>query len=71
MSSTTAHEMKTWPDFAMNMYDHFAEHDAEVTYDFDNLEVSVPRSFGDDPEHALWKMNGSLSVHMQTREHKK
>ena len=71
MPTTLEHESKTWPEFAVDIYDKLAGSDAEVTYEFNDFEVAVPRSFGNDQEHALWKMNGSLSVHMQKYEHKK
>ena len=69
MSATMEQENKTWPEFAMDLYEKLAGRDAEVSYEFKDFEVSVPRSFGDDPAHAVWKMNGSLTVHMQNYKH--
>ena len=60
MNDTT--DMTTWPDFAIVLYDLLTGRKAEITYQFDNLEIFVPLSSGADPEHAVWKVNGALKV---------
>ena len=35
---------------------------AEITYEFDNLEVFIPSSATGDATHAKWKMNGILKI---------
>ncbi|ELR64737.1 hypothetical protein C942_02308 [Photobacterium marinum] len=51
-----------WPDLAGALYDKLTERHAELTYDFNNVEVSVPSGAGDKPEHSIWKFNGSISI---------
>ena len=60
MNDTT--DMTTWPDFAIVLYDLLTGRKAEITYQFDNLEIFVPLSSGADPEHAVWKVNGAVKV---------
>ena len=35
---------------------------AEITYEFENMEVWVPSGVGDAAEHAQWKVNGTLKI---------
>jgi hypothetical protein len=55
-------ETTTWPEFAIVLYDLLTGRKAEITYQFDNLEIFVPLSSGANPEHAVWKVNGALKV---------
>ncbi len=55
-------EQTTWPDFAIVLYDLLTGRKAEITYDFDNLEIHVPLASGADSEYAIWKLNGALKV---------
>ena len=52
----------TWPDFAIVLYDLLTGRKAEITYQFDNLEIFVPLSSGANSEHAIWKINGAVKV---------
>lgn len=60
MSNATA--THTWPELAAGLYDKLTGRDAEIIYDFQNFELNVPSSTAADSEHALWKMNGKLSI---------
>jgi hypothetical protein len=55
-------ERVTWPDFAMVLFDLLTGRKAEVTWEFENLEVHVPISTGTNTEYAVWKLNGLLKV---------
>ena len=55
-------ETTSWPDFAIVLYDLLTGRKAEITYEFDNMEVFVPLSSGANPEQAVWKINGALKV---------
>ena len=59
----------TWPDLAIGLYDKLTGRGAEITYDFDQLEVSVPSKTGPGAEHAQWKISGRLKI--STSESKK
>ena len=60
MNDTT--DKETWPDFAIVLFDLLTGRKAEVTYQFDNLEIFVPIASGPNSEHAVWKLNGALKV---------
>ena len=32
----------TWPELAIGLYEKLTERNAEITYEFENMEVSVP-----------------------------
>ena len=55
-------ERVTWPDFAIVLFDLLTGRKAEVTWEFENLEVHVPISTGTNTEYAVWKLNGILKV---------
>ena len=52
----------TWPELAIGLYDKLTGRGAEITYDFDDLHVSVPSGTGDSAEHAHWKISGRLKI---------
>jgi hypothetical protein len=53
---------KSWPDLAIGLYDRLTGRNAEITYEFDNLRVSVPSGTGDKAEHAEWNLNGTMRI---------
>jgi hypothetical protein len=55
-------ERVTWPDFAIVLFDLLTGRKAEVTWEFENLEVYVPIATGINIEYAVWKLNGILKV---------
>jgi hypothetical protein len=52
----------TWPELAIGLYDKLTGRGAEITYDFDNLEISVPSSASGASPSANWKVNGMLKI---------
>ncbi len=52
----------TWPELAIGLYDKLTGRNAEITYDFENMEVWVPSGTGDNAVHAKWKLNGVLKI---------
>ena len=52
----------TWPDLAIGLYDKLTGRGAEITYELQNLEVSVPASASATTEHALWRINGTVKI---------
>lgn len=61
-------ETHTWPELAHSLYEHLTGSNAEISYHFDNLEVSVPSGTGDAAKHADWKLNGTLRIHTRNRD---
>ncbi len=55
-------QTKTWPDLAIELYDRLTGRGAEITYEFDNMEVWIPSGTGEAADHAHWKFNGSIKV---------
>lgn len=57
-----ANDTNNWPELAIGLYDKLTGRGAEITYDFDEFEVSVPSSTNDDADTARWKMNGVIRI---------
>ena len=55
-------QTSTWPDLAIGLYDKLTGRNAEITYEFDNLQVNVPSDTSDNASHALWKVSGTLKI---------
>jgi len=53
---------QTWPELAIGLYDKLTGRNAEITYDFQNMEVWVPSGTGDNADHARWKVNGIVKI---------
>jgi hypothetical protein len=73
MSQTTAaeenvDEPKTWPDLAVGLYDRLTGRNAEIAYDFDEMEVAVPSGLGEDTDHATWRLNGTVTITTRERD---
>jgi hypothetical protein len=56
------HDTQTWPDLAIGLYDKLTGRGAEITYEFHDLEVSVPSSASANAQHATWKVSGTVKV---------
>jgi hypothetical protein len=67
MSENTENTMN-WPDLAIGLYDRLTGRGAEITYEFDKMEVAVPSNASDDASYANWKLNGTLRI--RTRDTK-
>jgi hypothetical protein len=55
-------ETTTWQDLAMSLYDKLTGRHAEITYEFENLEVSVPSAATESAAYATWKLNGIVKI---------
>lgn len=59
------------PEIIKQIVDNFTGKNMEVTYDFQNLEVDVPRVTGPDGKEmvsAKWKVNGKFVLSTQLLE---
>ncbi|MEM6363893.1 MAG: hypothetical protein AAF539_08545 [Planctomycetota bacterium] len=53
----------TWPELAIGLYDALTGRNAEITYEFQDMNVHIPSSTGGDAvEHAHWKLNGIIKI---------
>ena len=59
-------EVRTWPELAVGLYERLTGRGAEVTYEFDEMEIRVPDRMGADAEHARWRLDGTVRI--RTRE---
>ena len=57
-----AEHTKNWPDLALGLYERLTGSNAEIKYDFDNMQIQVPSGTGADAEHAKWVLNGALKI---------
>jgi len=53
---------ETWPELAIGLYDKLTGRGAEITYQFEDFEISVPSKVGPGADHAQWKMSGTLKI---------
>jgi len=56
---------QNWPDLAHGLYERLTGSNAEITYDFQNMEVDIPSKIGDGAQHARWRLNGVLKIRTQ------
>lgn len=63
MANENTAEPKNWPDLAMALWDGLTGRKAEITYQFENLDISIPHHVGDGCQYATWKLNGALKIH--------
>jgi hypothetical protein len=56
-----------WPELGIALYDKLTGRNAEITYEFDGMEISVPSSASSDAVHANWKLNGTVRI--RTKEY--
>jgi hypothetical protein len=61
-------EKETWPHFAIVLFDLLTGRKAEVTCEFENMELHVPITTGTNTEYAVWKLNGVMKF--RAREEK-
>ena len=58
---------KNWPDLAIGLYDRLTGSNAEISYEFDKLQVQIPSGTGADAEHADWVFNGTVRISTQAK----
>ncbi|WP_435160327.1 hypothetical protein [Halorubrum sp. SY-15] len=61
-------ETTSWPDLAISLYDRLTGRNAEIIYEFDDMNVEVPSGTGDDAEHAHWRLDGTVRVTTREQE---
>ena len=58
----TTRDTQTWPDLAVGLYDKLTGRGAEITYEFQNLEIAVPSAASDNAQHATWRVTGTVKI---------
>jgi hypothetical protein len=54
-------DTKTWPELAIGLYDKLTGRNAQITYEFENMNIHVPSAVGSN-EKAEWTLNGKLKI---------
>jgi hypothetical protein len=52
---------ESWPDLAAGLYDKLTGRNAQITYEFDDFKMNIPRKVG-SPEKAEWQLDGKLKI---------
>jgi hypothetical protein len=47
---------------AVELFDKLTGREAEITYEFEDLEVFVPAHHAQDAQLARWKLNGIVKI---------
>jgi hypothetical protein len=58
---------KNWPDLALGLYERLTGSNAEISYNFDQMQIQVPSGTGATAEHAKWVLNGTLKISTSER----
>ncbi len=61
-------ETTTWPELAIGIYDQLTKRNAEITYEFKDLTIGVPRAAEPTAPQAKWTVSGSLYVRTRNVE---
>ncbi|MFN2435235.1 MAG: hypothetical protein ABR515_07655 [Nitrososphaeraceae archaeon] len=63
--------ISNWSDVVRDIVDKLTGKDMEVTYDFDNLEIDMPKVTGPEGKEigsAKWKINGKFIISTQLQD---
>jgi hypothetical protein len=63
--------ISNWSDLVRDIVDKLTGKDMEVTYDFDNLEIDMPKATGPEGKEigsAKWKINGKFIISTQLQD---
>lgn len=59
---------QTLPDLAIDFYDILTGRGAEITYEFQGLDISIPSSSDCTALHANWKVSGIFKIRTKDAE---
>ena len=68
------HNISNWSDVVKDIVDKLTGKDMEVTYDFENLEIDIPKATGPEGKElgsAKWKINGKFIISTQLADKSK
>ena len=58
-------DTRQWSDLAIQLYDKLTGRGAEIVYEFDQFEVSVPSQVGPEAIYTNWKVSGTVKIRTQ------
>jgi hypothetical protein len=63
--------ISNWSDIVKDIVDKLTGKDMEVTYDFEDLEIDIPKATGPEGKElgsAKWKINGKFIISTQLHD---
>jgi hypothetical protein len=66
--------ISNWSNVVKDIVDKLTGKDMEVTYDFENLQIDLPKATGPEGKElgsAKWKINGKFTISTQLHEKSK
>jgi hypothetical protein len=66
--------ISNWSNVVKDLVDKLTGKDMEVTYDFENLQIDMPKATGPEGKElgsAKWKINGKFTISTQLHEKSK
>jgi hypothetical protein len=66
--------ISNWSEVVKDIVDKLTGKDMEVTYDFQNLQIDMPKATGPEGKElgsAKWKINGKFTISTQLHEKSK
>lgn len=57
-----SNDVLTWPELAEELYDKLTGKNAEISYEFHDLEIFVPSHHSEDAPLARWRINGIMKI---------
>jgi hypothetical protein len=70
-NNKTDRNISNWSDIVSDIVDKLTGKDMEVTYDFENLQIDMPKATGPEGKEigsAKWKINGKFVISTQLHE---
>jgi hypothetical protein len=62
MTAPTDNSTTDITDIAREMWSYLTGKGATVEYNFENMQVEVPKTTGADSPRAIWKLDGTLRI---------
>ena len=72
--NNTDGSISNWSNVVKDIIDKLTGKDMEVTYDFENLQIDMPKATGPEGKElgsAKWKINGKFTISTQLLEKSK
>lgn len=64
-SDTAGEEWEEWLKTVEGVLDETVEREGKLECEFDNLQLGIPTSWGEETEHAQWSFNGTVRIQVE------
>ena len=64
-------DISNWSDIVKDIVDKLTGKDMEITYDFEDLQIDMPKATGPEGKElgsAKWKINGKFTISTQLHD---